>query len=188
MSVFRIQWRTQETMMQRRGQLRGKDVCLMFSHFWLQVCVCVVILAQMQYSSLSQCKCVFDLVIIKSCIRGVCVHRWHGLDFLQNIPGQPDEQMNHVASPQTADPQLQRVLYMWYKHLDPSLLTKCDSCCFLSILGLLTLWTFLCSHISQCISQRRLGSHCAGVQVVSLIFTQWMCNMHKNIDAQCAVE
>lgn len=98
--------------------------CLLdvFSHFWLRVCA--VILAQMQYSFLSQSKCVFDLVIIKHCTRGVCVHRWHGLDFLQNIPGQPDDQMNHVASPQTADPQLQHVLHMWQKHLDPSLLTK----------------------------------------------------------------
>lgn len=25
------------------------------------------------------------------------------------------------------------------------------------------------------------GSHCAGVHVVSLIFTQLMCNMHKNM-------
>lgn len=40
MSVFRIQWRTQETMMQRRGQLRGKDICLKFSHSFDCECVC----------------------------------------------------------------------------------------------------------------------------------------------------
>lgn len=140
-------------------------------------------LAQMQYLFLSQRKCVFDLVIIKQCIRGVCVHRWHGLDLLQKIPRQPDEQMNHVVSPQTADPQLQRLLHMWPKHLNPSLLNK--------IWHLLFSWHYgiafcvdlpLFTHQSLNFSKIS-GSHCAGV-LVSLIFTQFMCNMHRNVDAQ----
>jgi len=127
--------------------------------------VCVVMLAQMQYSFFSsQHKCVFDLVIIKQCTKGVCVHRWHGLDFLQNILGQPDEQMNHVASPQTADHWLQPILHMCPKHLDPSLLTK--------IWQLLFSWNYgiaFCGpsfvHTHQSMSLSKISaSHWAGVQ------------------------
>ncbi len=173
--------------MQRRGQLRGKDVCLMFSHSFDCECVCSHFSADAVLISKPMQVCVW-LGNHQAVHQGSVCAQMTWPRFPPKHPGATrwaNEPRGITSNSWPTTPACPSHV----TQASPSLPADQDLTAgvFLSILGLLTVWTFLCSHISHCIFQAS-ESHYAGVQVVSLIFTQWICNLHKNIDAHWAVE
>lgn len=181
MSVCKIQWRTQETMMQRRGQLRGKDVCLMFSHSFDCQCVCSHVSADAVLFSKPTQVCVW-LGNHQAVHQGSMCAQMTWPRFPPKYPGatrwaNEPRGITSNSWPITPAHSSDVAKTSWSMSADQDL----TAVVFLALWG-----CFLCGpsfvHTHQSLRLSKIfGSHCAGVQVVSLIFTQWMFSMHKNM-------